>query len=94
MVYVPNAFTPDNDGINESFLPIVSGVSIKDYSLKTFDRWGEIVFESEEINIPWIGNVKGSKHFAMNGVYVWQLDVKGEYSYEQARYVGSITLIR
>jgi gliding motility-associated-like protein len=70
-VYVPNAFTPNNDGINDAFR--VEGVDPRDFRLEIFDRWGERVFFSEDPAVPWIGDVDGGSHFAADGLYVWRM---------------------
>ena len=77
-VFVPNSFSPDGDGINDVFLPIISGLDENnpDYVLRIFNRWGDVVFESVDYNEPWIGDVKGGDHFAADGMYYWTLQVK------------------
>ena len=70
-IYVPSAFTPDGDGINDVFLP--EGDQIRGYWLRIFNRWGEEVFRTEDPTEPWLGNVQGGTHFAPDGVYLWQL---------------------
>jgi gliding motility-associated-like protein len=70
-VYVPNAFTPNNDGLNDAFR--VEGVDPRDFRLEIFDRWGERVFYSEDPAVPWIGDVDGGAHYAADGLYVWRM---------------------
>ena len=72
-VFVPTAFTPNNDGSNDAFF--VSGSSLRGYRLEIFDRWGEQVFASEDPEEVWIGNhqIRDSNHFLPDGVYVWRL---------------------
>ena len=69
--YAPTAFTPDGDGVNDVWLPIVRGVS--SYSLTITNRWGELVFESDDPNVPWLGQ-KGADglHFCPDGVYLFR----------------------
>ncbi|MEY3397955.1 MAG: hypothetical protein RL220_549, partial [Bacteroidota bacterium] len=67
LFWVPNSFTPNGDGINEVWQPVYTGVT--NYHVKIFDRWGSIVFESDDPSIPWRGNVRGGDHFAEDGVY-------------------------
>ena len=69
-LYIPNAFTPDNDGKNEIFKPVGDG--ILNYNLKIFTGWGEMMFESTDINKGWDGRYKGN--LVEIGVYVWVLD--------------------
>lgn len=90
-VYVPSAFTPDGDGVNEVFVPVVLGADF--YEFTVFDRWGEILFESSQVGEPWLGEVSGGEHFAQPGVYLWHLKVVGQ-DLEGREYNGHVTLIR
>ncbi len=51
-LYIPNAFTPNNDGINDNFKP--TGLGMKRYQMMIYNRWGEKVFESDENNVAWM----------------------------------------
>jgi gliding motility-associated-like protein len=73
-VYVPNAFTPNDDGLNESFSPVLRGG--KNFTFTVFDRWGKIVFESIDITKGWDGTFKGEP--CPLGVYVWKLVVSSQ----------------
>lgn len=54
--YVPNAFTPDGDEFNQAFTPIFStGVDPYNYNMKVFNRWGEVIFESNDLSVGWDG---------------------------------------
>jgi gliding motility-associated-like protein len=70
-IYVPNTFTPNDDGINDVFR--VEGVAVTGFHLVIFDRWGMTVFESFDMNTPWTGDA-GSGYFAPNDVYNWVLE--------------------
>ncbi len=69
-VALPNAFTPNGDGINDFFAPITQ-CPIPDYQFRVFNRWGEQVFESNSPDIPWDGIHKGKP--APAEVYFYQL---------------------
>ncbi|MEM9820664.1 MAG: PKD domain-containing protein [Bacteroidota bacterium] len=73
--YVPNAFSPNNDGVNDDFkaYPGLS-VDIMDYTLQVFDRWGNTVFTSNSINQGWTG-FKNSRRINP-GVFIWQVQAK------------------
>jgi gliding motility-associated-like protein len=58
-VFVPNAFTPNGDGTNDSFR--VKGLYIRDYHIKIYDRWGTRIFESSSLNDNWDGTYKHGK---------------------------------
>jgi len=94
-VYVPNAFSPNNDGLNDQFY--VQGQ--RDYdilSFRVFDRWGNQLFERKDITVNesqkgWNGYVKGQLMSA--GVYVWQAIVLAK-SGEKQVLAGDVQLIR
>ena len=73
-LFVPNAFTPNGDGINEMFLPQMRGVSPDSYKLYIFDRWGNSVFQTTNIDKGWDGTRKGE--VVMEDVYVWKIELK------------------
>jgi gliding motility-associated-like protein len=93
LVYVPNSFTPNGDGINELFAPATTG-SFRYYTFLIFDRWGENIFSSDEPGEPWDGTVNGTP--VQDGVYVWQLSYKAvtDEGVRQVRETGSVTLLR
>lgn len=68
-LYVPNAFTPNGDGLNDTFQP--KGRGIQKYRMTIFDRWSNIVFESAEITKGWDGTLRGSA--CTDDVYVWKI---------------------
>ncbi len=93
IVYVPNAFTPDGDGTNDFFYPVVNGIDPLEYEFLIFDRWGELIFESHHPELHWGGTVKG-QGIAKQDVYVWRLIVKDASTNEQHSFVGHVTLLR
>lgn len=70
-VYIPNAFTPDEDEANTVFKPIVY-LSIVDWNLQIYNRWGELIFESNDPNIGWDGVNQAGK-VSPDGLYMWKL---------------------
>ncbi len=85
-----NAFSPNGDGINELFKPIVNNC-ITSYSLKIFDRSGQIVFETINSNVGWDGKFKG--YPVPIGVYYYIINYKNLLGVEN-RKSGSLTLLR
>ena len=92
IVYVPNAFTPDQDGNNEIFIPIISGHDPEEYEFMIFNRWGELIFISENSNSGWDGSYKGWS--SKEDVYVWKLNVKEANNNKQHNLVGHLSLLR
>jgi gliding motility-associated-like protein len=92
-VYVPSAFTPNNDGLNDIFKAF--GEELKDFELVIFNRWGEKIFETKDINIGWDGTYRGSP--SPFGMYVWELEATDKFGNPflnpiQSR--GTVSLVR
>ena len=92
LIYVPNTFTPDDDGINEIFLPIISGHSEDDYKLYIFNRWGDLIFETDNPSKGWDGFHNGVK--AKTDVYVWKIKVKPLEHPDIQEYIGHVNLLK
>ncbi|GEM_PF-2003377 len=93
-VYIPNSFTPDGDEHNQTFIPVVSGELVKDYSLLIFNRWGELVFESNDLLHGWDGTYNGK--LAETGSYIWKIQYTNasiEQSYRE-ELTGHFSLLR
>jgi gliding motility-associated-like protein len=87
--YAPNVFSPNGDGINDVFQIYVKG--IREFHLQIHDRWGELVFRSDNPNAAWNGTLNGRE--LPNGVYVYDVYViyQDGVVYKKK---GSITLVR
>lgn len=94
VVFAPNAFTPDGDGDNDAWLPVVSGLEIGKYELSIFNRWGERVFLSDDPKQPWTGNIKKGEYYGQNDVYNWVLKLRLANNSEEIEFAGSVILIR
>ncbi|MGB1041327.1 MAG: PKD domain-containing protein, partial [Flavobacteriales bacterium] len=90
-VFIPNAFTPDNDGFNEVFMPVFSSVDSDNYSFKIFNRWGEIMFETTDITEGWDGTHNGVK--VPTGTYVWRITYKQLNGLKVESKNGHVTLL-
>ena len=88
-VYVPNVFTINGDGINDRL--VVGGLFIENYKINIFDRWGNNVFESNNRDLSWDGNLDGKP--MPSGVYVYLIEVTGR-SKQRVEVTGTVTLIR
>jgi gliding motility-associated-like protein len=89
MIFVPNAFTPNNDARNEVFLPVLNGFQGWNYTLLIFDRWGTVVFESRDREAGWDGRVKGRE--PVIDTYVWRVLV--ERDGDARDFTGHVTLV-
>lgn len=89
LIYLPNAFIPDNDGLNDVFK--AEGSNLVYFELQIFNRWGEKIFESKDITNGWDGTYNGNK--AAIGVYSYRLLYR--FTGEQGNHLinGHVTLI-
>lgn len=94
LVHIPNAFTPDSDGVNEVFVPVINNIEVDDYRFEIFNRWGEMIFGSETPGEGWSGNVKKGEHYAADGVYTYRLALREITTNEEREFFGHVTLIR
>lgn len=93
IVHIPNSFTPDADGVNDVFIPVIDGDPLTYYRLIVFDRWGTIIFESLDRNEVWQGDVRENGYYAICDAYNYMLDLKTVRGYEKT-YMGAVLLLR
>lgn len=93
VIFIPNAFTPNSDGLNDGFK--AEGVGIEQFKMQVFDRWGALVFESNDINKGWDGSVngKGGGESTKQEVYVWKAHVVDVLK-QQHSMIGHVTLLK
>ncbi|MDD3877824.1 MAG: PKD domain-containing protein [Bacteroidales bacterium] len=89
--YVPNTFTPDGDGWNDYFQGF--GENISAYNLVIFNRWGALVFESDDYNKPWDGRKNGIGEILQQDVYVYRFLIK-DHNGKTHKYYGHVTLLK
>lgn len=90
-IYVPSAFTPDGDGVNDIFLP--KGIGWRDYELRIYSRSGNQVFTTFDPLQGWDGSVRGAGRVTISDVYVWRIYVRDKNNRKQD-YKGTVTLVR
>lgn len=89
LVYPPNAFTPNHDDVNDEF--IVLGKYVTDFSIQIFDRWGDLLFESNDMTKGWDGKYNGQ--YCDPGLYYFRLVAKGTKS-QMKSVTGVVHLLR
>jgi len=95
LYYVPNTFTPNDDNLNEVFIPVLNGYDPTDYYFAIYDRWGILVFETNDSTKGWNGTFKGNgSYYVQDDAYVWKLRAKAIGSSEPVELMGSLTLFR
>jgi gliding motility-associated-like protein len=92
-LYIPSAFTPNGDGLNDFFKPEGTGLDFSRYYMVVFNRWGELIFESEDFNHGWDGKSMRSGEFMPDGVYNYRIIVGDAYNEkDRHEYIGTVTL--
>ncbi len=93
-IHVPNAFTPDGDGINDVFAPALLSVDKEGFLFVVFDRWGSEVFSTTAPGDAWNGGYRNQGETLSTGVYVWRLLAKDPFSADRKEILGSVTLLK
>jgi gliding motility-associated-like protein len=88
--WAPNAFTPDENNLNELFYPVTVGV--RSYKFTIFDTWGHVMFETTEPNKGWDGKIGGK--VCAQGVYIWKARFYNDVSEKFETRVGHVTLVK
>lgn len=89
VMYIPNVFSPNRDGLNDMFL--VSAGAIKTFNIKIFNRWGEQLFESDDIQNGWDGTFSGVE--CQQGVYLYIVEYS-DYADKKYANKGTVHLVR
>ena len=93
LVYIPNTFTPNEDNKNSTWKFYVSGYDLlRSFELIVFNRWGEIVWKTNEVTAEWDGTYKGS--VVSDGVYTWTLVTKDVISDNKTYFKGNVNILR
>ncbi|MFN0187629.1 MAG: PKD domain-containing protein [Bacteroidia bacterium] len=88
-IWIPSAFTPNGDGYNETFM--VKGFGFSQFTMQIFNRWGALIFTSNEVIKGWDGTYQGED--AQQEVYVYKIDMKDDLGNPHT-YTGRVTIIR
>ncbi|MCB0402773.1 MAG: PKD domain-containing protein [Flavobacteriales bacterium] len=88
-LFIPNAFTPDGDSKNNTFFP--KGIGIKNFTMLIFDRWGEQLYETHDLEQGWDGTYQGKP--VPIGVYVYRI-LTEDILEEEHEYIGKVTVLR
>jgi gliding motility-associated-like protein len=89
--YIPNAFSPNDDGINDEFYG--KGEFIITFEMSVFDRWGNLIFFSDDINKHWNGKANNGSEIAQQDVYVYVVKLKDNKD-KKHKYIGTVTLVK
>ncbi len=85
-IYIPNAFTPNGDGLNDIFRPVVELELVRQFHLSIYNRWGERIFETSDAGKGWDGKD------CLPGVYVWIISYENRVG-KGCELRGMVTLV-
>jgi gliding motility-associated-like protein len=93
VLYVPNTFTPNADGLNDVFLPRGENIDPARYQIWVFDRWGDIVWQTTEWGKGWDGRKAPGQEVLQEDTYVWKIEC-WDLEKNFIRQVGHITIVK
>ncbi len=93
-VFIPNSFTPNADGVNDVLFVKGADIDPTRFSFIVFNRWGDKVFETNDYEIPWVGDVKDGEYFAPNGTYNWIAVAVSESTGVKKEFSGYVNIMR
>jgi gliding motility-associated-like protein len=91
--WIPNSFSPDKNGVNEVYRPVGFALDITQYSMEILDRWGMLIYKTNNYYDSWNGKVNNSGDRLKHGEYVYIFNVT-DLTGKRHRYVGNVTLLR
>lgn len=91
LIYIPNAFMPD--GINTIFKPVISDFDASNYDFRIFNRWGQVIFQTNDYDEGWNGIITATNREATGGTYLYMVSVK-DASGVEILHRGHVTLLR
>ncbi|MBL0102289.1 MAG: gliding motility-associated C-terminal domain-containing protein [Bacteroidetes bacterium] len=89
--FVPNCFSPNGDGVNDSFNG--KGIGIAKFHMGIYDRWGLLIWETDKLGEDWDGRANGGKLMAQEDTYVWRVVLTDVFNKEH-KYLGKVTIVK
>ena len=92
-IFIPNTFTPNGDGQNETFYPVALGIDLSTYEMWIFDRWGNMIFYTDNAAKGWDGRANGGSDISQIDTYVYKIRCRDMLEVRHV-YLGHVNLIR
>ena len=89
-IFLPTAFSPNNDGVNDLFRPL--NTNLQTWNISVWNRWGELIYQTDDLTQGWDGSYKGKKQGI--GVYTYEAQYQLEGRTKEYTQKGNVTLIR
>lgn len=93
VIYVPNAFSPNDDGVNDIFLPLGEGIDPQHFDMWIYDRWGNLIYQTNDLYKGWNGKVQGHTDISQIDAYVWKIKCRDRAG-NIHNYIGHLSLIK
>ncbi len=93
ILFAPNTFTPNGNGLNEEFMPVGVGFDNDNFEMLIYDRWGDLIFKTRNYKKPWDGKANNGTREAQADVYVWMIN-STDPKKKKHQYIGHVTLIK
>ncbi len=90
LIFVPNSFTPDGNELNNTWNIVASGIDIMDFKVLIFNRWGQVVWESNDASVGWDGTYMNQK--VKSDIYTWKLSAKDKKRSEVVNLNGFVNV--
>jgi gliding motility-associated-like protein len=90
-IFIPNAFTPDGNGINDTFIPKMFGV--REFNMSIYDRFGDLIFTSVDTEVGWNGKVNGAGETVKDDVYIYKIYIRDLLNNPHT-YKGRVTVLK
>ena len=94
VMFIPNSFTPDGDGYNDFWSVTGIDVDPSHFKLWIYDRWGEVVFYSEDMDKIWNGSHMNGQYYVPDGVYVYRIETRSLTTQDNKMVKGHVTILR
>ncbi len=92
LIYAPNTFTPDGDEFNQKWRLFLEGVDVTAFSLEIYNRWGEMIWESKDIEVGWDGTYDGT--IAPQGTYTWKATARDSLTDKKYLWTGHMNILK
>jgi gliding motility-associated-like protein len=92
-IYIPNAFTPNGDGVNDVFNVVGLGLEPDQFEMWIFDRWGNMIFYTDDLNKGWDGKVQGHEDICQIDTYVWKIRAV-DITDKKYNLIGKVSIIK
>ncbi len=93
-LFIPNAFTPNNDGVNDAFLVQGNAVDTSEFKMTIYNKWGQPIFHTEDIHVAWLGDFEGNRYYCRDEIYYYLIKTKSIFSLEEKIFKGSFLVFR